>query len=108
MKHSTLKKKALRKPGVRAAYNALEPEFDLLRQILTARTQAGLSQAEVAKRMGTQAPAITRLESALSSGKHSPSVHTLRRYARAVGCDLEIKFIHSKSKSAPTRKRQVA
>ena len=97
MKHTVLKKKALSKPGVRAAYEALGPEFDLLRQILKARTKAGLSQADVAERMGTHAPAIARLESALSNGKHSPSVHTLKSYARAVGCELQIKLVHSKT-----------
>ena len=97
MKHTVLKKKALSKPGVRAAYEALGPEFDLLRQILKARNKAGLSQADVAERMGTHAPAIARLESALSSGKHSPSVHTLKCYARAVGCELQIRLVHSKT-----------
>jgi transcriptional regulator with XRE-family HTH domain len=95
MKHSDLKKKALNRAEVRAEYEALEPEFELLRQMLRARTSAGLTQAEVAKRMGTQAPAVTRLESALSSGTHSPSIQTLKRYAGAVGCDLQLKFVPS-------------
>jgi len=47
--------------------------------------------------MGTKATAITRLESSLSSGKHSPSLVTLRRYAQAVGCELEVKLVKSKS-----------
>jgi transcriptional regulator with XRE-family HTH domain len=96
MNHTVLKKKALSKSGVKAAYEALGPEFDLLRQILKARTKAGLSQADVAERMGTHAPAIARLESTLSNGKHSPSVHTLKSYARAVGCELQIKLVHGK------------
>ena len=95
MKHIDLKKEALRRSGVRAEYEALGPEFELLRQMLGARTKAGLSQADVATRMGTQAPAITRLESALSSGKHSPSIDTLKRYAEAVGCELQVRFIRS-------------
>lgn len=95
MKHSDMKRKALSRAEVRAKYEALEPEFDLLRQMLRARTKAGLSQADVAQRMGTQAPAITRLESALSSGKHSPSIETLKRYAEAVGCELQVKFVRS-------------
>ncbi len=95
MKHSDLKRAALRRVGVQAEYAALGPEFELLRQMLRARTKAGLSQADVAKRMGTQAPAVTRLESALSSGKHSPSIDTLKRYAEAVGCNLQVKFVAS-------------
>ncbi len=95
MKHADLKKKALQRPGVKTEYEALSSEFELLRQMLSARTKAGMTQAEVASRMGTHAPAITRMESALGSGKHSPSLDTLKRYAEAVGCDLQIKFVPS-------------
>ena len=83
MKHTDLKKAALQRSGVKAEYEALNSEFELLRQMLGARTKAGMSQADVAIRMGTHAPAITRLESALGSGKHSPSFDTLKRYAEA-------------------------
>ncbi|WP_017326383.1 helix-turn-helix domain-containing protein [Synechococcus sp. PCC 7336] len=99
MKHADLKKIALRDPQVKAEYDALEPEFSLLRQMLEARKRAGLSQSDVAARMGTQATAITRLESSLSSGKHSPSIATLQRYARAVGCELEIKLVSREAQS---------
>lgn len=93
MNHSELKKKALKKKSVQLAYEALEPEFSLLRELLQARQNAGLSQAEIAERMGTKPPAVTRLESSLSSGKHSPSIATLKKYARALGCHLEIKLV---------------
>jgi transcriptional regulator with XRE-family HTH domain len=99
MNHTELKKIAMDRAEVKAEYEALGPEFELLRQMLAARTKAGLSQADVAERMGTQAPAITRLESALSSGKHSPSIETLKRYAQAVGCELQIKFVQGRSRS---------
>ena len=101
MKHSDLKKAALSRAGVVAEYEALGPEFELLSQMLRARTKAGLSQADVAQRMGTQAPAVTRLESALSSGKHSPSIETLKRYAEAVGCELQLKFVPRRSNKTP-------
>ena len=94
MSHSQLKKTALKKQSVREEYDALEPEFNLLRGMLKARNDAGLSQADVAERMGTKPPAITRLESSLTSGRHSPSIATLKKYAEAVGCHLEIKFVH--------------
>ncbi len=93
MSHSELKEKALKKKGVKAAYDAMEPEFTLLRELLLARQKAGLSQAEIAEKMGTKAPAITRLESSLTSGKHSPSISTLKKYAEALGCHLEIKLV---------------
>ncbi len=94
MNHSQLKEEALKKQSVREEYEALTPEFNLLREMLKARNDAGLSQADVAERMGTKAPAITRLESSLTSGRHSPSIATLKKYAEAVGCHLEIKFVH--------------
>ena len=93
MSHSELKEKALKKKGVKAAYDAMEPEFTLLRELLRARQKAGLSQAEIAEKMGTKAPAVTRLESSLTSGKHSPSISTLKKYAEALGCHLEIKIV---------------
>jgi len=93
MKHSELKEKALKRRGVKAEYKLLEPEFTILHELLRARQKAGLSQAEIAERMGTKAPAITRLESSLSSGKHSPSIATIKKYADVLDCHLEIKII---------------
>jgi ribosome-binding protein aMBF1 (putative translation factor) len=95
MNHSELRAEALSKPKVKAAYDEMAPEFALLRQMLRARQKAGLSQADVADRMGTKAPAITRLESSLGNGKHSPSIATLQKYASAVGCELQIKLVQS-------------
>ncbi len=60
--------------------------------MLRARQRAGLTQEEVALHMGTKAPAVARLESAALPSKHSPSVNTLRKYARAVGCKLELRL----------------
>ena len=57
----------------------------MLDALLKARQDAGLTQAQVAERMGTQAPSVARLERALATGKHSPSVATLRRYVKACG-----------------------
>jgi transcriptional regulator with XRE-family HTH domain len=95
VKHNELKARILSNPKALTAFEGMRTEFSLLRQLLKARAKAGLSQAEVAKKMGTQAPAITRLESALISGKHSPSLATLQRYAKAVGCELEVKLVKS-------------
>ncbi len=93
MKHDEFKKQALKNKKVKEEYEALEPEFSLLKQILKARNETGLSQADIAKRMGTKAPAITRLESSLTSGQHSPSIATLKKYAAALDCRLEIRFV---------------
>jgi|SRR5690625_1604178 len=93
MNHAELKRKLLSNPETASAYSAMRPEFKLLQQMLAARRDAGLSQADVASQMGTKAPAVTRLESSLGNGKHSPSLGTLRKYAHAVGCELEIKLV---------------
>lgn len=95
MTHEELKAKALSNPKVKAEYDSLAPEFALLREMLLARENAGLSQAEIANRMGTKAPAVTRLESSLTSGKHSPSLATIKKYAEAVDCHIEVKLIHN-------------
>ena len=93
MIHDELKTRALSQPGVKAEYEALEPEFSLLRKMLAARQKAGLSQAQIAERMGTKSSAVARLESSLGNGRHSPSLATLRKYAEAVDCRLEITLI---------------
>ena len=93
MTHDELKAAALCREEVKAEYEALAPEFELLRTLLRARQEEGLTQAQVAERMGTRASAVARLESALANGKHSPSVATLRKYARAVNRQLEIRLI---------------
>jgi len=71
---------------------ALDNEFALLDELLKARKNAGMTQAEVAQAMNTKPPAVARIESGGGSRKHSPSVETLRKYARAVGCRLKIQL----------------
>lgn len=93
MNHAELKRKLLGNPETASAYSAMKPEFELLQQMLAARRVAGLSQADIASQMATRAPAVARLESSLGNGKHSPSLATLRKYAHAVGCELEIKLV---------------
>jgi transcriptional regulator with XRE-family HTH domain len=88
----------LKKPGIREAYDAQADEYLLLDELLRARHRAGLTQAEVAKRMGTMTPAVARLEAGGGSRRHSPSVSTLRKYAKAVGCELAITLRPTKQK----------
>lgn len=91
--HKSFLAKAGGKRGFRAACEALELEYSVVDQLLKARTRAGLTQDVVAERMGTTKSAISRLESA---GKHTPSLGTLRRYAQAVGCELQVKLVPAK------------
>jgi transcriptional regulator with XRE-family HTH domain len=80
-------------PAFRKAYDALEEEFALFDELLKARSRAGLTQAEVAERMDTKIPAVARLEAGGGSKKPSPSLATLRKYAAAVGCRLEVRLV---------------
>lgn len=84
----------MRRPGVRAEVERIErEEGELLDLLLQARAHAGLTQAQLAERMGTQAPAVARLERALATGKHSPSIATLRKYVKACGKRLVLRVV---------------
>ena len=90
--HDQIVKKLLSRLGVRAEVERIErDESALLDALLKARQDAGLTQAQVAERMGTQAPAVARFERSLSAGKHSPSVATLRKYVEACGKRLVLR-----------------
>ena len=91
--HKAFLAKAAQKKGFTEAYDALELEYALAAQMLKARARAGLTQELVAERMGTTKSAISRLEAV---GKHAPSLSTLRRYAEAVGCQIQVKLIPQK------------
>ena len=87
--HEQLLKRLIKRPGVKAEVERIErEEAVLLDTLLKARHDAGLTQAQVAERMGTQAPAVVRLERSLATGKHSPSIVTLRKYVKACGKNL--------------------
>jgi DNA-binding XRE family transcriptional regulator len=75
------------------AYDALDDEFTALAALLRARKDAGLTQAEVALRMGVSQPVLARIESSLGNREHAPSLSTLRRYAKACGKRLVISMV---------------
>jgi ribosome-binding protein aMBF1 (putative translation factor) len=83
-----LHKKWMKDPAYRKEYEALEEEFTLAAEVAKARTRAGLSQAELARRMKTTQSTIARLE----SGRGRPSTRTLDRFAKATGHRLKISF----------------
>ena len=88
MKFNDLHKKLMKDPGYRKEYDALEEEFALIAAVAKARSRAGLSQAQLAKRMKTTQSTIARLE----SGRGKPSTRTLARFAKATGHRLKISF----------------
>ena len=85
--------KAMERPDFAAAWEGLEEEYAALNELLLARKQAGLTQEEVAHRMGTTKSAVSRLEASLRRANHSPSFATPRKYAHACGKRLVIKMV---------------
>lgn len=98
--HDAFLRSARRRKGFREAYDALEVEYALVHELLAARTRAGLTQEQVAASMGTTKSAVSRLEGPSS---HSPSVKTLKKYGRAVGCDIEIRLVPISSQDKEPR-----
>jgi len=86
----TLKNQWLKDPDVRKEYDALKTEFQLAEEIIKARAKAKMTQAELARRIGTKSTAISRLESP-NYGRASISV--LKKVAEALGCELQIRLV---------------
>ena len=83
-----LKARLLADPRVKAEYDALAPEFEIAAELIKARVRAGLSQAELAARMGTSQSTIARLE----SGQTLSSTKTFPRYAKATGSKFHVRL----------------
>ena len=86
IKYEDFKARRLRDPEVRKEYEALEPQFRLIRDILLRRSRLNISQMQLAKLAGTKQPAISRLE----RGNGNITINTLRRVADALNADLDI------------------
>ena len=97
---SELHKQWLNDPKYRKSYDALREEFALARAVIEARKSAGLTQQQLARKMGTTQPVVARLE----AGNARPSLRTLERLANATGSRLVITFQPHKKKAV---KKQV-
>jgi predicted transcriptional regulator len=97
---ATLKRKILKNPEVKREYERLAPAYDIVQTLIDARVRANMTQAEVAKRMGTTQSAVARME----SGKYDPKVTSLRQYAEATGSQIEIKLVSKTSRVAVAAK----
>ena len=89
---NTFKKLLLADENVTQEYNALEEEFALISEMIRARKRVKKTQKDIAEYMCTSISAISRLESIGGCKQHSPTLDTLKRYAKAVNCQLVIKF----------------
>lgn len=82
-------KESLKNPKIKAEYDRLQPEFEVIRAILRARVEKGLTQNKLAEKMGTKQSVISRVE----SGNGNPSLGFLQKLAEALNSNLEIKFV---------------
>lgn len=82
------KRELLADPAARAEYEAQSEEFELTHELIAARSRAGITQGEIAQRMGTTQSVIARLE----GGKRQPSMRTVQRYAEAIGCRAVVRI----------------
>ena len=87
----SLKAAMLADPQTRAEYEALANEFEMARELVAARSKAGMTQEQVAQVMGTTQSVVARLE----SGKRMPSLRTVQRYAQAIGARAVVRLEHA-------------
>ena len=83
------KKKLLKDPAFRREYDALAPEFEFIEELIEKRLERGLTQAALAKKIGTKQSAIARLE----SGSYNPSISFLQRVAKALDARLQVSIL---------------
>lgn len=89
MKFTEYKKNKLQNEEFKKAYDELEPEYEIIRAVINARNELHLSQAELAKKAGTDQSHISRLE----NGNYNPSLKFLKKIAEGLGKELHISFV---------------
>jgi ribosome-binding protein aMBF1 (putative translation factor) len=85
----TFREEILKDPQIKAEYDRLQPEYALIQAIIDVRVQKGITQKELAQKIGTKQSVISRLE----SGRANPSVSFLKKLARGLDSHLEVKFV---------------
>ncbi|MDP6606454.1 MAG: helix-turn-helix domain-containing protein [Dehalococcoidia bacterium] len=78
-------------PDIREQYESLRPRFEVVSALIRARKEAGLTQAQLAERMGRRQSLI----SAIESGRRNPHFQTLADAARALGYELRVDFVRA-------------
>ncbi len=78
----------LQNPKIKAAYDAKSEEFEIVEEMIKARIAAGLTQEQVAEKMGTSQAYLSRIE-----GGKNVSLNSLRKYAKATGKRVKVTFI---------------
>lgn len=83
------KEKVLQNPEVRSEYEALEPEYDIIRALIDARTRQNITQKELSERTGITQADISRIE----NGTRNPSLNMVKRIAKGLGMQLKLEFV---------------
>ena len=84
------KRKALKKQAVKSEYDALSSAYEMKRQMISMRREAGLTQEQMAELLGTQKGNISRVENVNSD--ISPRLSTVEQYARVLGYSIKVEF----------------
>ncbi len=96
---ATLRRKLLSDPEVKAEYERLGPIYAVVGQMIEARQAAGLTQSDIATRMGTSQSVVARLENA----RHMPTFPMIARYAAAIGHRLDLRIAPSQDAGQGSR-----
>ena len=91
--YNDFKEQLLQDPEVKAEYDALEPEFDIIQAMIDARKKLNLTQKELSERTGITQADISRIE----NGTRNPSLNMLKRLANGMGMRLKLEFIPKKN-----------
>ena len=89
--YEEFKAELLKKPGIRREYDALKPKYNIIHSIIERRNQLQISQAQLAKIVGTKQPAISRLE----NGAYNTTLSTLFKVADALDLDISLEVRHA-------------
>lgn len=92
--YENFREELLKNPEVAAEYDALEPEFDIIRSLMEARINQNMTQKELSEKTGITQADISRIE----NGTRNPSLSMLKRLAKGLGCRLKVEFIPNQVK----------
>ena len=81
------KKEAFKRPGVRRAYEQMQPEFKIIRKLALARAKKGFSQRNLAKKIGVTQSALARFE----TGNTNPTLSFIQKITSCLGLKLVVK-----------------
>ena len=89
------KKRALRNPEVKAEYDALQPEYDIIQVMIDARVQQNMTQKDLSAKTGITQADISRIE----NGTRNPSLSMVKKLAHGLGMQLKLEFVPMPTKN---------